>query len=113
MTAAGISTTFSPGRYVFAGAQPLAGGPGVALMLGANSTVRDLTPLVDGKAAQNSDAGEIFIFTDSKFPGLQLPQAIQESGLSFPQAIAGFQGGLGYTATLHGLTHPTPPCPIR
>jgi hypothetical protein len=103
VTAAGSSTTFSPGRYVFAGAEPVSGGPGVALMLGANSTVQDLTPMVNGAITRNTDAGEIFIFTDKNFPGLQAPTAIQDSGLSFPQAIAGFQGGLGYTAVLHGL----------
>jgi hypothetical protein len=101
------TTTFSPGRYVFAGAQPVAGGPGIALMLGANSTVKDLTPLSGGQATRNTDAGEIFIFTDSNYPGLQLPASIQDairnSGISFPQPTAGFQGGLGFTATLHGL----------
>jgi hypothetical protein len=103
VTAAASVTTFSPGRYVFAGAQPVQGGPGVALSLGANSVVRDLTPLVNGQAAQNSDAGEIFVFTDSQFSGLQVPAAIQNSGLSLPHATAGFQGGLGFKLTLHGL----------
>ena len=65
--------------------------------------MKDLTPLVGGQATQNSDAGEIFIFTDSNYPGLQIPTAITNIGLSFPQVTAGFQGGLGYTATLHGL----------
>jgi hypothetical protein len=103
VTGALSTTTFSPGRYIFAGAQPIDGAPGVGLTLGANSTVKDLTPLVAGKATGNSDAGEIFVFTNKDYPGLQLPLAIQSSGLSFPQVRAGFQGGLGLTVTLHGL----------
>jgi hypothetical protein len=103
VTGALATTTFSPGRYVFAGAQPVAGGPGIALSLGANSVVKDLTPMVDGQITQNTDAGEIFIFTDMNYPGLQIPVPIASAGLSLPQAMAGFQGGLGYSATLHGL----------
>jgi Flp pilus assembly protein TadG len=97
------TTTFAPGRYVFAGAQPVAGGPAVALMANASAVVKDMTPLVGGQATQNSDAGEIFIFTDSNYPGLKLPAAIADSGLSFPQVTAGFQGLTGFTVTLHGL----------
>jgi Flp pilus assembly protein TadG len=103
VTGALSTTTFSPGRYVFAGAQPVAGGPAVGLMIGANSTVKDLTPMVNNSITRNTDAGEIFIFTDKNYPGLQVPLSIQNSGLTFPQVTAGFQGGLGYTAVLHGL----------
>ena len=102
-TGALTTTTFSPGRYVFAGAQPVSGGPGVALMAGVNAVVKDMTPLSNGQITQNSDAGEIFIFTDSSYAGLQLPAAIKNAGLSFPQVTAGFQGGLGFSVTLHGL----------
>ncbi len=103
VTASLSTVTFNPGRYVFAGAQAVSGLPGVGLMVGANSTVKDATPLVSGSITQNTDAGEIFIFTDTNFTGLQLPAAIANSGLSLPQVQAGVQGGLGYTATLHGL----------
>ena len=103
VTGALSTVTFSPGRYVFAGAQPVAGAAGIALSVGVNSVVKDLTPLVSGQIAQNTDAGEIFIYTDSNYPGLHLPAAIANSGISFPQVIAGLQGGLGYTVTLHGL----------
>jgi hypothetical protein len=65
--------------------------------------VPDQTPTVAGQITQNSDAGEIFIFTDTNYPGLQIPAAIADSGISLPQVIAGFQGGLGYSVTLHGL----------
>ncbi|HLK62160.1 MAG TPA: pilus assembly protein TadG-related protein [Bryobacteraceae bacterium] len=103
VTASLSSVTFSPGRYVFAGAQPVSGGPGIGLTAGVNSKLQDGTPLDGGTITQNTDAGEIFIFTDTNYSGLKLPQAIQNSGLSFPQVTAGVQGGLGYTATLHGL----------
>jgi hypothetical protein len=97
------TVTYSPGRYVFAGAQPIAGGPGIGLSVGVNSNVRDLTPLVGGQATANSDAGEIFIFADSNYPGLTLPVALSNSGLSFPQAQAGISAGLNPVVTLHGL----------
>ncbi len=103
VTGALSTTIFSPGRYVFAGAQPVAGGPGVGLTVGVNSVVKDMTPLVGGQATQNSDAGEIFIFTDANYPGIQLPVAISSSGISFPQVQAGFSLGTLSSVTLHGL----------
>jgi hypothetical protein len=103
VTASLSSVTFSPGSYVFAGAQPIAGGPGVGLSIGGNGVIQDLTPLVNGKITQNTDAGEIFIFTDQNYPGLVLPAAIASSGLSFPQARAGLMATLSPTITLHGL----------
>jgi hypothetical protein len=109
------TTTFSPGRYVFAGAQPVGGGPGAALTVGANAVIKDKTPLVGGKIRQNSDAGEIFIFTDSNFPGLVKPAALAASGLSFPQVQAGVLAGLGAEITLHGINnnHPALPAELR
>jgi Flp pilus assembly protein TadG len=103
VTAALNTVTFSPGRYVFAGAQPVAGGPGVGLTVGVNATLKDLTPLVGGAATANSDAGEIFIFTDSNYPGLTLPVALSSAGLSFPQVQAGVMAGVNPSITLHGL----------
>ena len=103
VTGALANVTFSPGRYVFAGAQPVAGLPSLGLTVGVNGTVKDMTPLVNGNATANSDAGEIFIFTDSKYSGLTLPAAIQNSGLSFPQVQAGISAGLNPQITLHGL----------
>jgi hypothetical protein len=95
--------TFSPGRYVFAGAQPIAGLPGIGVSVGVNSVVQDLTPLSNGQITANTDAGEIFIFTNASFPGLVLPAAIRNSGLSFPQVQAGVSAGLNPSVTLHGL----------
>jgi Flp pilus assembly protein TadG len=103
VTGALSSVTFSPGRYVFAGAQPVAGAAGIGFSAGANSVVKDLTPLVNGKITQNSDAGEIFIFTDKNYSGLTVPNAITQSGLSFPQVRAGIMAGVEPQITLHGL----------
>jgi hypothetical protein len=111
VTGALSTVTFSPGRYVFAGAQPVAGGPGVGFSVGVNSTVKDLTPLVGGEAGPNTDAGEIFIFTSSTYPGLTLPLDISSAGLSFPQARAGVVTGLGGSITLHGLNKQNPALP--
>lgn len=103
ITASLSTVTFSPGRYVFAGAQPVGGGPGVGLSVGASAVIRDLTPLSGGVITQNTDAGEIFIFTDTNYPGLVLPNAISSLGMSFPQARAGLMAGVEPQITLHGL----------
>jgi Flp pilus assembly protein TadG len=107
----GAVTTFAPGEYVFAGAQPVAGLPGVGLTGGVGATLKDLTPLSSGQITANTDAGEIFIFTSSQFPGLVLPAAISNSGLSFPQVQAGLMAGVEPQITLHGLNKNSPNLP--
>jgi hypothetical protein len=111
VTGALATTTFAPGRYVFAGAQPLAGGPGVALTIGASAVIKDMTPLSAGQITPNTDAGEIFIFTSSQYPGLTLPVAISQSGLTLPQAQAGLMAGVEPQITLHGLNKNSPNLP--
>ncbi len=102
VTTAALSTvTLSPGRYVFAGAKAVAGAPAVGLTIGANGVLKDLTPVVNGEIAQNTDAGEILIFTDSHYPGLQLPAGI--SGLNLGEVRAGISAGVNPTVVLHGL----------
>jgi hypothetical protein len=113
VTAALSNVTFSPGRYVFAGAQPIAGGPGVGLTVGVNATIKDRTPLVSGKIGAPNDAGEIFIFTDANYPGLSLPVDLASSGLSFPQVRAGLLAGLGAEITLHGLNESSSALPAE
>jgi len=103
VTGALATTTFSPGEYFFAGAQPVAGGPGVGLTIGANAVMHDLTPLSGGQVTTNSDAGEIFVFASSQYPGLVLPAAISQTGLSFPDVQAGLMAGVEPQITLHGL----------
>lgn len=111
VTGALSTVTFAPGRYVFAGAAPVAGGPGLALTLGANAKIQDMTPLSGGVITRNTDAGEIFIFTDSNFPGLNLPLDLTRAGLRFPQAKAGIATGLNPQIVLHGLNRDHPSLP--
>jgi len=101
VTAALSNVTFAPGRYVFAGAQPVSGGPGVGLTVGANGVVKDMNTSDQNASLSSQDAGEIFIFTDSSFSGLQVPAVL--SNVSFPQARAGVSTGLNPRVTLHGL----------
>ncbi len=105
------TVTFSPGRYVFAGAQPVSGAAGIGLSLGASAVIQDLTPLSGGAVTQNTDAGEIFIFADKNYPGLAVPAAIANSGLSFPEARAGIMAGAEPQVTLHGLNASSPDLP--
>jgi hypothetical protein len=78
-TGSGNSTiTFAPGRYVMAGSLP--GGAGFDI---SNGTV-----LKDGTSTPSvpaNDAGEIFIFTDTHY-----------SGLNVPNSVASIQSQLGY-----------------
>lgn len=114
ITAALSSVKVAPGRYVIAGAQPIAGGPGVGLSVGANATLTDMTPLVGNEIGAPADAGEIFIFTDSNYPGLPVPPIIQNLGLTLPQARAGVTSlGLGTQVVLHGLNPNSPDLPAE
>jgi hypothetical protein len=103
VTGALSTVTFSPGRYVFAGAPAVGGVPRAGFSIGANAVVQDLTPLVSGKVTANTDAGEIFIFTDKNYSGLAIPSAFTGSGLSFPEVQAGLIAGVNASITLHGL----------
>jgi Putative Flp pilus-assembly TadE/G-like len=92
---------FGPGRYIFAGVE----GSLPVLDVKNASTVRDQTSV----PGPNSDAGQIFIFTDEKYPGLQIPPAITSSiqnnlnmgSLRVQQA----------TVNLHGLNPDSPHVP--
>jgi hypothetical protein len=88
---------FDPGRYVFAGAS----NRNAVLEMTNQGSVMDNMPA----GQQNSDAGEILILTDAKYPGL--------SG-SLPPKVAAIQDQLGFgktdlqagnttSLTLHGL----------
>ena len=67
------TVTFGPGRYVLAGALP-----SNPIFSTSNGVVlQDQTPLVNGQSVQNSDAGEIFVFTDLNYPDLQPPPAAE------------------------------------
>jgi Flp pilus assembly protein TadG len=68
------SVNIGPGRYVMAGSA-------TGTTLNWNSSmVMDQTPLdANGQAVAPTDAGEIFILTDTNYPGLQIPPALQSA----------------------------------
>jgi hypothetical protein len=91
-----------PGRYVMAGALE---GNAVFYMHNGVALV-DQTPLgVDGMAQPNSDAGEIFIFTDPFYPGLERPAALAaiESNLQFGMVDVQMGNTDRSHVNLHGL----------
>jgi len=94
--------TFHPGRYVVAGALP--GNPVFWQHTGV--TLTDNTPLTaNGESQSNTDAGELFIFTDTNYPGLQVPsmvQAIQDQ-LQFGTVQVQMGNNDGSLVNLHGL----------
>ncbi|HUQ95955.1 MAG TPA: pilus assembly protein TadG-related protein [Bryobacteraceae bacterium] len=95
--------TFTPGRYVFAGQNSGDGQPLFEISNG--TTLQDCT----SGGGRNTDAGEIFIFTDTNYPGLDLqvanagPVAAIRNNLLF--GTAGIKTGNNDNSaiTLHGL----------
>jgi len=65
------NVTFGPGRYIFAGST-------TGTTLNWNSVkVQDQTPPdASGNATAPNDAGELFVLTDTHYPGLQIPSAL-------------------------------------
>ncbi|MCL6545086.1 MAG: hypothetical protein K6T61_07645 [Bryobacteraceae bacterium] len=101
------SVTFSPGRYILAGTTSE-----YILRLPNNAIMTDDTPMSSaGTSIPNTDPGEIFIFTDANYPGLQVPAAVQpiRSNLRFGQIY--IQSGNKFEMNLHGLNadHPNLP----
>jgi hypothetical protein len=99
-----VTANFEPGRYVLAGAKQ--GSPPTLWSLRTQSNLQDNTPLAGGNAQQNTDAGEIFIFTDTSYPGLWIPSEVQPiaSQLNFGVADLQAGGAAGKTEmNLHGL----------
>lgn len=104
------TANFSPGRYVLAGVQS----EDPILTYGNQAVLTDQGP----QGRQNSDAGEIFIFTDANYPGLagNIPPAITPE----IQASLGFgpielQTGNNAGMNLHGLnrTHSQLPSDLQ
>lgn len=100
--------TFTPGRYVFAGQNR---GEGAPMFEISNGTIlQDCT----AGGGQNTDAGEIFIFTDTRYPGLDPqvanagPVAAIRDTLTF--GVAGIKTGNNDNSqiTLHGLNDQHP-----
>ena len=105
------TVTFEPGRYVLAGALEARNGrPGVLVDGRTQTYLTDNTPLVmEGgvlTAKPNVDAGEIFIFTDANYPGLQVPSELSSIQSLLRFGIVDLQSGSASTRTemnLHGL----------
>ncbi|HZT33588.1 MAG TPA: pilus assembly protein TadG-related protein [Bryobacteraceae bacterium] len=104
LTQSGTTVTFDPGMYVLAGVQPQSGKPGQTFSVSSNASIQDGT----AGYGQNTDAGEIFIFTDTNYQGqgqsLQVPALVQAIASNLQQGTTGFQtGSSGASVNLHGL----------
>jgi Flp pilus assembly protein TadG len=94
------SATFGPGRYVFAGTTGT-----TVFSQDSNASVTDNTGrnLVGGVLQAPTDAGEMFIFTDDTYPGLQVPSAVQAIASNLHFGSVDIQTGNHNVFTLHGL----------
>jgi hypothetical protein len=98
----GTVMTVEPGRYVLAGVKEAGGSPRAMFDIQKNMTIQDLTQ----STGQNvNDAGEIFIFTDTNYPGLVVPSAVQQVAGQLRHGISGFQTGnaVNIFVNIHGL----------
>ncbi len=117
---AGTTVTFGPGRYMLAGVKPQANKPRPLFDISVNMVVKDNTTGYD----RPTDAGEIFIFTDTNYRGgpdgtqtLQIPALVQPIASQLRQGMSGFQTGNSSSTfiNLHGLNkeHPSLPEDLR
>jgi len=97
----GTTATFDPGRYVFAGAEQ----NNPVFVQSNGVTLTDQTPLSGGASVPNTDAGEIFIFTNTNYPGLQLPAKVQNIASTLDFGVVDLQMGNNASSliNLHGL----------
>jgi len=96
------TVTFSPGRYVMAGALR----DNAVFWVHNGNYLTDLTPLGgDGNAVENTDAGEIFIFTDLTYPGMRdyLPPKLNGVLLQHGYVEVKTGNSDGSEVNLHGL----------
>jgi hypothetical protein len=102
--------TFEPGRYILAGAK---GNPGTLFRFENGVTLQDATPLVGGQSVPNTDAGELFILTDSRYPGLEIPSLVQPVADLLNFGVADLQAGNNSSSVinLHGLNRNHPNLP--
>lgn len=113
-TVTSTNITFNPGRYVIAGVRPNNNSAGSLFDASSGQvTLTDKTPLLAGASQPNTDAGEIFIFTNADYPGLDtsgVPSSVL-TGLDF--GTSGFQAGNNnqVTINLHGLNRSAPELP--
>lgn len=95
----GTNAKFYPGRYVLAGVKANSGNGILAISNGGRMTDNTAPNL------SNTDAGEIFIFTDASNPGLDgsRPGAIEAIKSSLVFGSVELQAGDKQIVTLHGL----------
>ena len=91
-TGGGADVTFDPGQYVFAGAKWKGNQDTYLLDTSTNMNIHDA----------GSSVGELFVFTDLNYPGLQVPSAVQNVGLQAAELNI-VSGNNGTDITLHGL----------
>jgi hypothetical protein len=91
-TGGGADVTFDAGLYIFAGAKWRGGQDSYVLDTSTNMNLRD----------QGESIGELFVFTDLNYPGLQVPAAVQGVGLQQGEVNIS-SGNNGTDITLHGL----------
>ncbi len=100
----GTVVEFDPGRYVIAGVTPQGQNPKPLFDVQTNMTIQDGTQTFN-QAPPN--AGEIFIFTDTSYPGLQPPPQLAgtQAYNSLQMGISGFQTGnnADISINIHGL----------
>ena len=96
-TGGGADVTFDPGQYVFAGAKWKGNQNGYLLDTSTNMNIHD----------GGGSVGELFVFTDLNYPGLQVPAAVQNLGLQQGQANI-VSGNNGTDITLHALNKASP-----
>jgi hypothetical protein len=110
------TSTFEPGRYVLAGARQ--GSPPTLWSIDTQTNLQDNTPLQGGQSVPNTDAGEIFIFTDTNYPRLWIPPEVQSLASQLKFGVSDLQaGGAGGKTeiNLHGLNpdHPAVPADLK
>ena len=90
----GANVTFDPGQYVFAGARWRGNTAGMLLDTSTNFNISD----------SGSSVGELFVFTDLNYPGLQLPSAVAQVSPTMTHGqVYLTSGNNGTNITLHGL----------
>jgi hypothetical protein len=107
---AGTVVTLAPGAYFFAGVLPKANGdPNALFRFEKNMTLQDQT----ASFGANTDAGELMVFTDTNYPGLEVPAPVRQLDRSLPHGPTGFSAGAtdNSVVNLHGLNSASPDLP--
>lgn len=103
----GATARFSPGRYILAGT--LKGNDILSYATGVNL----LDNSIPGQ--QNTDAGELFVFTNGQYPGLEphIPEAVRPiaSRLGFGKVNLHAGNNAPVSIGLHGLNRTSPNLP--